>query len=112
MPLKTTVKEITPDNATMYLVGPEGTVWVQPGIGDAHIIAARSDAEIATAERFIAELLEMGLVPYGMPLDQRVARAMFGGKATRDCRWVKHTDAPAPTGEPGDPLPTRACVIV
>ena len=110
--LQVNVTEITPDENTYYLVGPEGLVWVQPSIGDSHIIAAQSDAERQAAESFIGELLNQGLVPYGMPLNQRVIRAMFGGSPTRDCRWVHHTDAPAPTGEDdNDELPTRAAVI-
>jgi hypothetical protein len=111
MPLKINAKPIEPDENTHYLVGPEGLVWVQPAIGDPHIIAARDEAEMRNAALFIGQLLEMGLVPYGLPLNQRVVRAMFGGSAIRDCRWVKHTDAPAPTGEAGDTLPTIAAVI-
>ncbi len=109
MPLKVNVKEIQPDDATCYLVGPEGLVWVQPAIGDAHIIAARNETERTLAAVFVKELLDMGLVPYGLPLNQKVVQAMFGGSAIRDCQWVRHDQAPAPQGD--EPLPTRAAVI-
>lgn len=109
--LQVSVDAITPDDSTAYLVGPEGLVWVQPAIGDAHIVAARTDEERAAAERYIAELLDMGLVPYGMPLNQRQIVAMFGGPWTRDCRWVHWQDAPEPAGDPGDDLPTHAGVV-
>lgn len=109
--IKISVEWIDPDDNTCYLVGPDGLVWAQPAIGEAHIIAARNKQERQTATLYIGELLTMGLVPYGLPLNQRVTVATFGGSPIRDCQWVKHTDAPAPTGDEGDTLPTRAAVI-
>jgi hypothetical protein len=109
---KISVDWIEPDESTCYLVGPDGLlVWAQPAIGEAHIIAARNEQERQTATLYIGELLNMGLVPYGLPLNQRVNQAVFGGSPIRDCQWVKHTDAPAPVGDDGDELPTRAAVI-
>lgn len=108
--LKTNVSIIDPDRDTSVLVGPEGIVWVQPAIGDSVIIAARSEAERAAAAAHIADLLNMGLVPYGLPLDQRVQVAMFGGPVTRGCEWVRWDEAPAPTGDA--PLPTAYAVFV
>jgi hypothetical protein len=111
MALQISVNFIEPDEDTCYLVGPEGLVWTQPSIGEP-FLAARNEQERKTAELFVGELLEQGLVPYGIPLQQRVTRAVFGGAPIRDCRWVKHTDAPAPTGEDDeDELPKRAAVI-
>ncbi|MBM4467398.1 MAG: hypothetical protein FJ014_17890 [Chloroflexi bacterium] len=110
MALQISVNFIEPDENTCYLVGPEGLVWTQPSIGEPFILAARNEQERKTAELFVGELLEQGLVPYGIPLQQRATRALFGGSPIRDCRWVHHTDAPAPTGE-DDELPTRAAVI-
>lgn len=110
MPLQVNVTEIQPDEATCYLIGPEGTVWVQPSIGEAHIIAARNESEQRNAAAFVKELLDMGLVPYGLPLNQKVVQAMFGGSAIRDCQWTPYAQAPAPLGD--EPLPTRAAVIV
>jgi len=111
--LQVKVTEITPDDNTVYLVGPSGeTVWTQPAVGDPYILAARDEQEKRTAELFVDELLKMGLVPYGLPLNQRVNQAMFGGSPIRDCRWVSHRDAPAPVGDAGDTLPTRAAVVL
>ena len=110
--LKVEVKFIEPDETTCYLVGPDGLVWVQPAIGEPVILAARNEAEAKAAESHVNDLLQMRLVPYGLPLNQRVIQAMFGGPATRDCRWVKYTEAPDPKGDAGDTLPTRAAVIV
>ncbi len=110
MPLAVNVTIIVPDDRTTYLVGPEGTVWTQPAVGDPYIIAARSATERVAAQRFVAELLGMGLVPYGIPLGQRVAIALFGGNSLRDCQWVPWSSAPAPAG--GDPLPTQAVVLL
>jgi len=109
--LRVNVTTLEPDDDTLYLVGPEGLVWMQPAIGEPHIIAARNDTERQTAEMFVGALLEQGLVPYGLPLNQRVNQAMFGGSPIRDCRWVKHTDAPPPTGEADAELPKHAAVI-
>ena len=104
---------IAPDENTAYLVGPEGLVWTVPAMGgDAFILAARDDAERARAVAFVGVLLDMGLVPYGVPLNQRGAVAMFGGPPTRGCRWVPWNAAPAPEGDPGDELPTVAAVLV
>ena len=112
MSLQISVDYIEPDESTAYLVGAEGTVWTQPAIGgDAFILAARNEQERQAAELFVAELLKQGLIPYGLPLHQKQIRAMFGGSAVRDCRWMIHTDAPTPTGDDGDDLPTRAAVI-
>lgn len=107
--LRTTVTTITPDQDTRVLVGPEGLVWTQPAIGPAVIIAARSRAERAAAAEHIADLLAMGLVPYGLPLDQRVTVTLFNGPATRGCEWAHWDDAPAPEGP--DPLPTVYAVF-
>ena len=109
--LKVEVKFIQPDENTHYLVGPLGLVWEQPAIGEPVILAARNEAEARAAESHINDLLQMSLVPYGLPLNQRVIQAMFGGPATRDCQWVKYADAPLPVGDAGDTLPTRAAVI-
>jgi hypothetical protein len=102
---------IKPDENTKYLVGPEGLVWTQPAIGESHIIAARNEQEEQTAALFIGELLNMGLVPFGIPLNQRSTVAMFGGSPIRDCRWVLGSAAPAPEGVPEDELPTQAGVV-
>ena len=103
---------ITPDNTTKYLVGPEGLVWITPALGgDSFIMAARSDEERQRAARFIGELLNMGLVPYGMPLNQRATVAVFGGSPIRECAWLPWQEAPQPLGDPGDELPTRAAII-
>ena len=109
--LTVTITPITPDKQTYYLVGPEGLVWVQPAVGEPHIIAARNDEERQAAAQFIAELLNQGLVPYGLPLGHRATVALFGGPVTRDCRWIVHADAPLPTGDAGDELPAHAAVI-
>ena len=107
--LKTNIITITPDQDTAVLVGPEGLVWTQPAIGEPVILAARNEAERAAAAQHIGELLGMGLVPYGLPLDQSVRVAMFGGPVTRGCVWVPASEAPAPEG--GDPLPTAYAVF-
>jgi hypothetical protein len=109
--LKTTVEWITPDANTLYLVGAEGLVWTQPAIGEAFTLAARNADEQRAAAVFVANLLELGLIPYGMPLNQRVIVAMFGGNALRDCQWVHHANAPQPTGDADAQLPKRAAVI-
>ena len=109
--LAVTATIITPDADTQYLVGPEGLVWTQPAVGDAYIVAARNEAERLAAAGFVGGLLSMGLVPYGLPLNQRAIVAMFGGSPIRECRWVMAADAPAPTADAGDTLPTRAAVI-
>jgi hypothetical protein len=109
--LKMQMKTITPTDATMYLVGPEGLVWVQPSIGDAQIVAANNEHDQEAAAAFIGALLDMGLVPYGVPVNQKVIVATFGGSPIRDCHWVTWSDAPAPTGEPGDTLPTQAGIV-
>ena len=70
---------IAPDDTTCYLVGPEGLVWTQPAIGEPFSLAARSEAERENAAAFVGELLRMGLVPYGLPLNQRAVVALFGG---------------------------------
>lgn len=51
------------------LVGPEGVVWTQPAIGEAYIIGARNEEERRYADAFVGELLRMGLVPWGLPLN-------------------------------------------
>ena len=102
--LKTNVQIITPDQDTAVLVGPEGLVWVQPAIGEPVILAARNEAERAAAAQHIIDLLTMGLVPYGLPLNQASIVAMFGGPVTRGCAWVPASEAPQPEG--GEPLPT------
>lgn len=109
--LQMQVEIIQPDDHTKYLVGPEGLVWVQPSLGESHIIAARNETETETAALFIGELLRMGLVPYGIPLNQRVNVAMFGGSPIRDCRWVLWSEAPTPQGLPDDELPTKAAIV-
>jgi len=111
MALQISVNFIEPDENTCYLVGPEGLVWTQPSIGEPFILAARNEQERKTAELFVGELLEQGLVPYGLPLNQRQIQAMFGGSAIRDCQWVAASDAPAPCGDEGDTLPTRAATV-
>jgi hypothetical protein len=110
--LQMKVQVIEPDEQTFYLVGSEGLVWVQPSIGEPHIIAARNDQERQTAALFVGELLKMRLVPYGIPLNQLAIVAMFGGSLTRDCQWIKWTDAPGPVGDGGDDLPEHAAVIL
>lgn len=110
--LQVKVEFVEPDKETHYLVGPFGLVWEQPALGDPVIIAARNEAEARAAESHVNDLLQMGMVPYGLPLNQRVVQAMFGGPATRDCRWTPYQDAPLPVGDAGDTLPTRAAVIV
>lgn len=112
MPMTQRVLFIEPTDQTHYLVGPEGLVWTQPAIGEPFIIAADNEEDRKAASDFIAGLLGMGLVPYGVPLNHRQNIAMFGGSATRDCRWVHHSEASAPTGDEGDELPTKAAIIM
>lgn len=112
MPLQIEVLPITPDDSTLYLVGPEGLVWVQPAVGDAVILAARDELEKALVAAHIGELLNMGLAPYGIPLNQRYTVAMFGGSPIRDCHWVLWNEAPAPAGDEGDTLPSQTAVII
>src|SRR5690554_6938789 len=112
MPMTQRVLFIEPGEETHFLVGPEGLVWTQPALDDPFIIAADNTEDRRAARDFIAGLLGLGLVPYGVPLNHRQNIAMFGGSATRDCRWVHHADAPTPTGDPGDELPTRAAIIM
>lgn len=112
MPMRQRIMFIEPDESTYYLVGPEGLVWTQPAIGEPVIIAANTEEDREVAIDFIRGLLGMGLVPYGIPTNQRQMVAMFGGDVDRDCRWVQHSDAPAPVGEEGDELPTRAAIII
>jgi hypothetical protein len=111
--MKIETMEINRDDADV-LIGPEGVVWVQPAFGASVIIAARNGAERAAAVAWIAALLQMGLVPYGLPSDQRLAHALFGGSAIRDCTWLAAVDAPAPRGdgEGGYELPTRYVIAV
>ena len=109
--LQVKVKTIDPDDNTIYLVGPEGLVWVQPTIGESHIVAARNEQERQAATLYISELLNMGLVPFGIPLNQRVTVAMFGGSPIRDCRWVLWSLAPTPEGVPENELPTQAGIV-
>lgn len=108
--LKAEVKIIAPDQDTYVLVGPEGLVWVQPAIGEPVILAARHAAECAAAAEHIAALLGMGLVPYGLPLNQRVLVSMFGGPVTRGAQWAAWDEAPPPAG--GEPLPTAYAVFI
>jgi hypothetical protein len=105
------VKIIAPDEDTRYLVGPEGLVWTQPATGEPYILAARNENERQAAAGFVGELLAMGAVPYGLPLNQRAIVACFGGSPIRDCVWMPHAEAPAPTGEEDDTLPAQAAVI-
>jgi hypothetical protein len=110
--LRVQAEAIAPDPVTCYLVGPEGLVWTQPATGEPFILAARTEGERNAAAAFVGGLLAMGLVPYGLPLQQRVTMALFGGAPIRDCAWAAWGDAPSPAGEPGDVLPTVARVIV
>ena len=112
MPMEQRVLFIEPSESTHYLVGPEGLVWTQPAIGEPFIMAADNKEDRQAAADFLMGLLGMGLVPYGVPLNHRQNIALFGGPPTRDCRWMHYTDAPAPTGDEGDELPTRAAIIV
>lgn len=107
--LKVNATTITPDQDTAVLVGPEGLVWVQPAIGEAVILAARNEGERAAVSKHIDDLLAMGLVPYGLPLNQQVIISIFGGPVTRGCRWVPAHEAPPPVG--GEPLPERYAVF-
>ena len=110
--LEQRIENIEPNEETHFLVGPEGLVWTQPAIGEPVIIAANSEENRKQAAAFIWSLLNMGLVPYGMPLTQREIVALFGGSPLRDCRWVHHTKAPEPTGDDGDTLPTQAAIVL
>lgn len=112
MPKHVKVNAIPPDENTRYMGGSEGTVWVQRADGEAYIVAARNDSEIQIAERIIAELIEVGVDPYGLPLNQKGISALFGEKATSDCIWLSPTSMPAPKGAPSDLLPTHAGVFV
>jgi hypothetical protein len=103
---------IEPTEETHFLVGPEGLVWTQPAIGEPVIIAANTEEDRRVAIDFIRGLLGLGLVPYGIPTNQRQRVAVFGGDVDRDCAWVHHADAPAPTGDSGDELPTRPALII
>lgn len=110
--LKQNAIYITPDEHTTYLVGPEGVVWLTPSLGgESFILAARNDLERSQAARFVGDLLQMGLVPYGLPVNQQAIVAMFGGSPIRDCTWLPWPEAPQPVGDPGDTLPTQAAVI-
>lgn len=110
--LETRATQVECDDATEFLVGPEGLVWVEPSIGEPFILAARNEEEKERAARFVDALLAMGLVPYGLPLNQRATVALFGGSPIRDCHWVPWKEAPLPVGEDDDqPLPNRACVV-
>ncbi|MDP2662029.1 MAG: hypothetical protein Q8R28_14995 [Dehalococcoidia bacterium] len=111
--IQVAVDWIVPDDETEYLMGPEGLVWVQPAFDEPHIVAARDGLERDRAARYIGSLLQMGLVPYGLPLNQRVNIALFGGGPLRDCTWVRHADAPAPAGDAhgGEGLPTKAAIV-
>lgn len=111
MPLEVQADIFTPDADTCYLVGPEGTVWTQPALGEPFILAARTETERLAAAAFVGELLTLGLVPYGVPLGQRATVAMFGGSPIRECAWVPWAEAPAPVGDLGDDLPTEARAI-
>ena len=112
MALQISVNFIEPDQDTYYLVGPEGLVWSQPAFGDPFILAARNEQERKAAGLFVDELLEQGLVPYGLPLNQKQIQAMFGGSAIRDCQWVAASDAPAPCSEDAeDILPLHPATV-
>jgi hypothetical protein len=106
------IKWIVPTDQTHYLVGAEGLVWVQPALGEAFIVAANTDEDRAKISDFIWGLLHLGLVPYGLALSHRAEVAVMGGKRLKGCTWVQHGQAPAPTGDDGDPLPTRPALIV
>lgn len=112
MPMTQRVLFIEPSDETYYLIGPEGLVWTQPLLDPPYILAANNKEDRKAASDFIAGLLGLGLVPYGVPLNQRQNIAMFGGPATRDCQWIHHSQAPAPTGDEGDELPTQAAIIM
>ena len=103
---------IEPDETTMYLVGPEGLVREQSESGEPIILAARNEQEAQAAADHLTDQIRMGLMPYGLPLNPNAVQGLFGGgSALRDCRWVKWSDAPQPTGDAGDTLPTKAAVI-
>jgi hypothetical protein len=104
------VRFINASEDTYYLVGPEGLVWVEAAGGEQYIVAANNPAERRTATIFLGQLLDMGLIPYGMPLLQRVFVNLFGGKPTRDCHWVHHTKAPPPIGQEGGQCSVRPAV--
>lgn len=112
MPYKQDAFYTTPTDNTHYLVGAEGLVWVQPAIGEPFIIAANSEQQRADVADFIWGLLNLGLVPYGLTLNHKQQVAMFGGQRLRGCHWVRHTEAPSPSGDDGDTLPTRPAIII
>jgi hypothetical protein len=98
--VETTYIDPTPE--THILVGPEGTVMVEPALGgDPFILAANTDGERVRAAMFIKELLDMGLVPYGLPLNHKANVALFGGSVLRDCGWVRHGRQPQAVTEDG-----------
>lgn len=106
------IQPITPSDETHFLVGEQGTVWVQPAIGEPVILAANTDQQRADVADFIWGLLNMRLVPYGMGLDHLQKVAMFGGDRLHSSRWVHHSEAPAPVVEEGEPQPIPALIIV
>lgn len=112
MPMQQEVKWITPTEETHYLVGAEGLVWVQPAVGEPFIVAANTEEDRQNVGDFLWGLLHLGLVPYGLALTHRQEVALFGGSRLRGCTWVHHSQAPAPTGDDGDRLPTRPALIV
>lgn len=128
MPYRQEVKFIEPTENTHYLVGEDGLVWVQPAIGEPFIICADNEQQRNDAGDFIWGLLHLGLVPYGLALNHKQQVATFGGARLRGCQWVKHDEAPQPTGDEGnegkgpvttapwrlafDELPTRAAIII
>ncbi|GEM_PF-1356546 len=103
---------LVPDETVQALVGPEGTVWTQPATGEPFVLCARNATEQDAAGRFVADLLGMGLVPYGLPRTHRQTVAMFGGPILRGCTWVPWAEAPMPTDEDGAELSLRGCAMV
>ena len=103
---------LVPDATVHALVGPEGTVWTQPATGEPFIVCARNEAERTAASAFVADLLRMGLVPYGLPTNQRATVALFGGPVLRDCQWVPWAEAPMPQDEDGAEVSLRGCAMV
>lgn len=96
---------IDPTDETHVLIGPEGVVTVTPALGgDSFILSARNDGERIRAGTFLTSLLDMGLVPDGLPLNHRVNVALFGGNVFRDCAWVHH-------GQIEHPMTTQLAVI-
>lgn len=112
MPYRQEVKFIEPTENTHYLIGEDGLVWVQPAIGEPFIICADNEQQRNDAGDFIWGLFHLGLVPYGLALNHKQQVATFGGARLRGCQWVKHDEAPQPTGDEGDELPTRAAIII